>query len=77
MGDWEIKRPLGECSGSGRKIENGQEYYGALVETEQGLERRDFSVGFWNRPSRASSASGGASSRPASRRNRSSWTTGC
>jgi hypothetical protein len=47
MGDWEIKRPLGECCGSGRKIENGQEYYGALVETEQGLERRDFSVEFW------------------------------
>jgi hypothetical protein len=47
MGDWEIKRPLGECSGSGRKIENGQEYYGALVETEQGLERRDFTVEFW------------------------------
>jgi hypothetical protein len=47
MADWEIKRPLGECSGSGRKIETGQEYYGALVETEQGLERRDFSVEFW------------------------------
>jgi len=47
MADWEIKRPLGECSGSGTKIENGQEYYGALVETEQGLERRDFSVAFW------------------------------
>ena len=47
MGDWEIKKPLGECCGSGRKIENGQEYYGALVETEQGFERRDFSVEFW------------------------------
>ena len=47
MGDWEIKRPLGECCGSGRRIESGQEYFGALVETEQGLERRDFSVEFW------------------------------
>ena len=53
MADWEITRPLGECAGSGKKIENGQEYYGALVETEQGLERRDFSVEFWEqaRPS--------------------------
>jgi hypothetical protein len=53
MADWEIRRPLGECCGSGAKIENGQEYYGALVETEQGLERRDFSVEFWEsaRPS--------------------------
>lgn len=47
MGDWEIKRPLGECCGSGKRIESGQEYFGALVETEQGLERRDFSVEFW------------------------------
>jgi hypothetical protein len=47
MGDWEIKRPLGECSGSGKRIDSGQEYYGALVETEQGLERRDFSTEFW------------------------------
>jgi len=47
MSDWEIKRPLGECCGSGRKIESGEEYFGALVETEQGLERRDFSTEFW------------------------------
>jgi hypothetical protein len=47
MGDWDIKRPLGECCGSGRRIESGQEYYGALIETEQGLERRDFSTEFW------------------------------
>ncbi|MBN1508547.1 MAG: hypothetical protein JW955_16985 [Sedimentisphaerales bacterium] len=53
MGDWDIKRPLGECCGSGKRIESGQEYYGALVETEQGLERRDFSTEFWEsaRPS--------------------------
>ena len=49
MADWEINRPLGQCSGSGRKIEPGQEYYGALVETEQGLQRRDFSDEYWER----------------------------
>jgi hypothetical protein len=49
MADWEINRPLGQCCGSGRKIESGEEYYGALVETEQGLQRRDFSHEYWER----------------------------
>ena len=47
MADWEINRPLGQCSGNGRKIESGEEYYGALVEGEQGLERRDFCNEYW------------------------------
>ena len=47
MADWEINRPLGQCSGSGRKIEAGEEYYGALVEGDQGLERRDFCNEYW------------------------------
>ena len=52
MDGWEIKRPLGQCSGSGRKIEYDQEYFAALVETAEGLERRDFSVEYWeqNKP---------------------------
>ena len=49
MADWEINRPLGQCCGSGRKIESGEEYYGALVETGQGLQRRDFSSEYWER----------------------------
>jgi len=49
MADWEINRPLGQCSGSGRKIEPGEDYYGALVETEQGLLRRDFGSEYWER----------------------------
>ena len=47
MADWEIVKPLGECSGTGRAIEFGSEYFGALVETEQGLQRQDFSPEFW------------------------------
>ncbi len=47
MSDWEITRPLGVCCGTDTAIESGQEYYGALVETEQGLSRRDFSVAYW------------------------------
>jgi hypothetical protein len=47
MADWEINKPLGQCCGSGKKIEPGEEYYGALVETDQGLQRRDFSNAYW------------------------------
>ena len=47
MADWEITKTLGECCGSGRKLEIGQEYFAALLETDEGFERRDFSVEFW------------------------------
>lgn len=47
MDQWEINKPLGECFGSGRAIEPGQEYFGALVATEEGLQRRDFCAEFW------------------------------
>jgi hypothetical protein len=47
MGDWEINRPLGECFGSGRKIEYGEEYFGALAVAEDGLQRRDFCAEYW------------------------------
>ncbi len=49
MDEWEINRPLGQCCGSGKKIGYGEEYFGALVETEQGLQRRDFCVDYWER----------------------------
>ncbi len=47
MADWEIKKTLGECCGTGRKFEVGQEYYAALLLTDEGFERRDYSVEFW------------------------------
>ncbi len=47
MSEWEINKPLGQCWGSGRKIEYGEEYFGALVETEEGLQRRDYCADFW------------------------------
>jgi len=49
MDEWEINKPLGQCCGSGKKIGYGEEYFGALVETEQGLQRRDFCVDYWER----------------------------
>jgi len=47
MDEWEIEKPLGQCYGTGKKIEYGEEYFAALVETDQGLQRRDFCAEYW------------------------------
>ena len=47
MDEWEINKPLGQCWGSGKKIGYGEEYFGALVETGEGLQRRDFCTTYW------------------------------
>jgi hypothetical protein len=47
MDEWEITRPLGQCCGTGRQIAAGEEYFAALVETDSGLERRDFCADYW------------------------------
>jgi hypothetical protein len=49
MSEWEINKPQGQCFGTGRKIETGEDYFGALVQTDGGLQRRDFSSEYWNR----------------------------
>ena len=49
MANWDVYKPLGECSGSGQQMEFGDEYFGALLETEEGLQRRDFSVEYWEK----------------------------
>jgi len=48
MEQWQVSRPLGQCSGTGEKIEPGDEYFAALVDTGLSLERRDFSVDYWS-----------------------------
>jgi len=48
MADWEIKKTLGQCSGTDREFAIDEEYFAALVETETGFERRDFSADYWN-----------------------------
>ncbi len=48
MAEWEINRPLGQCCGTGKDIPPGKEYFASLVETPEGLQRRDFSVEYWN-----------------------------
>ena len=47
MDEWEINKPLGQCCGTGKKIEPGEEYFAALVETDQGLQRHDYRVDYW------------------------------
>lgn len=49
MDEWEIIKPLGKCWDSGEEIGNGEEYFGALVETEEGLARRDFCTAYWDK----------------------------
>lgn len=48
MADWDIQKTLGQCYGSGVKLKLAQEYFAALVETDEGFERRDYSVDYWN-----------------------------
>jgi hypothetical protein len=52
MADWDIKKTLGHCYGTEQEIEVGQKYFAALVETEEGFQRRDYSAEFWteNKP---------------------------
>ena len=49
MDEWEINKPLGQCCGTGRKIDYGEEYFGALIETGEGLQRRDFCADYWEK----------------------------
>lgn len=48
MADWQINKTLGQCTGCGREFEIGEEYFAALVEGEEGLQRQDFSAEYWN-----------------------------
>ena len=47
MDEWEISKSLGHCFGTEKVIEPGQDYFAALVETEEGLQRRDYCSDYW------------------------------
>jgi hypothetical protein len=47
MAEWEIDKSHEQCCGTGRRIEPGEEYFAALVETEEGLRRKDFCDKYW------------------------------
>ena len=48
MDQWEVQRSSGICAGTERPLDVGEDYYAALVETEQGFERRDYSCAYWD-----------------------------
>jgi hypothetical protein len=52
MAEWDIHKPSGVCSGTGETIEPDEEFIATLVETPQGLVRRDYCAEYWmaNRP---------------------------
>lgn len=47
MEQWQIQRSDGICFGTGQKLEPGQEYFAALIDDENGLQRRDYSCQYW------------------------------
>ncbi len=47
MADYEISRPAGVCSVSGRTFEPGESFYSEVRETPGGYERRDVSESCW------------------------------
>ncbi len=49
MNDWPVQKPLGRCYGTEKTIEPGRRYFAALVETDNGLERRDYSIDYWQK----------------------------
>jgi hypothetical protein len=50
MTDYEIARPVGRCSVSGREFVEGETFHTVLFETPQGYERRDISEQCWQGP---------------------------
>jgi hypothetical protein len=47
MADWEIQKTLGRCWETDTVFEVDTEYYAALVDTAEGMERRDYSIEYW------------------------------
>ncbi len=45
---WQIKKGGEKCAGSDKTLEPGEEYYAALIETNEGFDRIDYSVDYWN-----------------------------
>lgn len=50
MSEFEVTRTTGQCSVSGRAFQEGEEFYSVVVETPEGFQRRDISVGCWEGP---------------------------
>lgn len=47
MEEWKVQRTSSKCFGTERELAAGEEYYAALVETESGFDRIDYSSEYW------------------------------
>lgn len=47
MEQWEVKKSEGRCTGTGRQLEPGEEYYAALIDKSSFFERCDYSLDYW------------------------------
>ena len=47
QGGYEVPRPAGHCSVTGRKIEAGEKFFAAVRETPEGIERVDVAPEAW------------------------------
>ena len=47
MAEWEINKSQGRCCATDKEFLEGEDYFAALVETDEGLHRRDFCAEYW------------------------------
>lgn len=50
MQDFEFKRCTRRCSGTEKEIPPGETYYSVIIESDEGIERKDFAEDQWNGP---------------------------
>lgn len=50
MEQWELARPTGVCTVTGRELREGEEYYAVLFEDEDSLRRADYCLEAWDGP---------------------------
>src|SRR3954464_10518334 len=54
QGGYEVPRPAGHCTVTGRKIEPGEKFFTTIRETPEGLERVDVAPEAWDNFDRSS-----------------------
>ncbi len=50
MSEWEVSRPTGACSVTGRQFADGDVYFSALFEQGETFQRRDYAPEAWQGP---------------------------
>lgn len=50
MIDYEVSRPAGTCSVTGRAFDEGEVFFTAIFETPEGFARKDYSTDAWTGP---------------------------